>query len=89
MAGRAKELDRWARVLGAGNDTEALAAIVPLRQRLVDSAARVLWVDKSLRQCPDGDLRVAARQAVQDAVNLWSAVAVVARKFELHLRGDR
>ncbi|TDD16422.1 hypothetical protein E1218_29800 [Kribbella turkmenica] len=83
MAGRTKELDRWARVLRAGNDTEALAEIVPLRQRLVDSAARVLWIDRSLRRCPDGDLRVATRQAVQEAVNLWSEVAVVARKFEL------
>lgn len=89
MAGRAKELDRWARVLGAGNDTEALAEIVPLRKRLVNSTARVQWIDKVLRQCPDGDLRTATRQAVEDAVNLWSEVAVVARKFEQHLRGDQ
>ncbi|WP_328333030.1 hypothetical protein OHA70_15510 [Kribbella sp. NBC_00382] len=86
---RPRELDRWARVLAVSNDGDAITALGELREKLKYMAYWALRVEVSLRGCPDPDLLVMSRQAAQEAIDLWSALGLVKRKFEAHERGEQ
>lgn len=86
---RSKELDRWARVLAVSNDTDAITELTGLREKLGDMALWALRVRVTLRNCPDPELLVMAREAAQDAVDLWIALGLVQRRFEAHERGGQ
>ena len=87
VANRKGELDRWARVLSVGNDSDALTELGRLRERLVLLARGSLQLERLLDGAPDAELLSALREAKEDGINLWSAVCIVQRRFEEHERG--
>ncbi|WP_405063845.1 hypothetical protein OG474_19955 [Kribbella sp. NBC_01505] len=87
MSGR-KELDRWAKVLGATNDLAALSELVRLRQRLVNLALASLDVERSLVNAPDPDLTAALSVGHDIGLELWSRVKAIEMRFVSHERGD-
>jgi hypothetical protein len=80
-------LDRWARVLGATNDAEALTELARLRQRLVKLAVASLHVERFLASAPDPELTAALSIGHDTGLELWSRVKGIELKFVAHERG--
>jgi len=86
MSGR-NELDRWAKVLGVTNDTEALAELGQLRKRLVNLAIASMGVERALANAPDPELTAALSIGHDTGLELWSRVKGLELKFVAHERG--